>query len=128
MSTKVQDKLSQLVNAVEGMRQVVFSELVDWESLNAITVGETVLIGNTSNKKLHDGEHSIIFRTVIPAGEFFPFHWHDFLEQNLMLVGELQCDKNIYKKGDWMKFEPFKSHTVKNKSEQEAIIIVIFTK
>lgn len=128
MSEIINNKLKELTNAVSNLKEVVFSELVSWEKLETIKQGETVKIGNTINTKIFEDEGCQIFKTKIPPKIKFPTHWHNFKEQNLMLYGELECETIKYKKGDWMKFESLKSHYVKNNSEIESGIIVIFTK
>lgn len=122
------EKLTQLEKKFEEMRSVVFHNCVTWMELSEISVGETVTIENTINHKLHEGEHCQIFRTIIPPKVHFPNHWHDFLEQNLMLFGELSCNGKIYYKGEWMIFNPLESHHIFNETDKDAIIIVIFTK
>lgn len=128
VNEKIKDLINQIQEKVESMRSVIFHELVTWESLSGIAVGEKVLIEKTLNHKLHEDESCQIFKTIIPPNTSFPKHWHDFLEQNLILSGDLSCNGLIYKKGHWMKFECLKSHEIFNDTEEDSVIIVIFTR
>ena len=128
MRNVLQQKINELADAVENMRQVVFQDLVTWDYLSLMPVGETVKIGNTTNTKLLQEDSCIIFKTVIPPGEVFPLHWHDFKEENLVIYGEVENSDKIYNKGFWMKIDPYEAHSVKNNTSVDSCIIVVFTK
>ena len=121
-------KLKQLTEKVEEMRKVIFANIVDWDQLVSISLNETVMIDGTFNTKLYEDNCCIIFKTIIPPKGIFPYHLHDFLEQDLVIKGELEDLSKKYKKNDWMVYEPYVGHEVKNTSDKPASIIVIFTK
>lgn len=128
MDDRIKDKLNQLTNAVRKMRSMAFSNLVNWDYLSLINIGETVKINNTFNTKILQDEYCIIFKTIIPSGEQFPLHWHDFIEEGLILYGEVKSNDKIYKKGYWIKFDAMEKHKIVNDSSGETGLIVIFTK
>ena len=128
MNSELQSKLKQLTDKVEEMRKVVFSNLVNWEQLISIAVGETFLVEGTINTKIYEDNSCMIFKTVIPAGVTFPYHLHNFLEQNLVIEGDLEDLTKKYKKTDWMIYEPFTGHEIKNNTNKDSSLIVIFTR
>ena len=125
---ELQTKLKQLTEKVEEMRKITFSNIVDWNQLISIPVNETGILDGTFNTKLYEDDCCIIFKTTIPSKVTFPYHLHDFLEQDLVIKGELEDISKKYKKNDWMVYEPYVGHEVKNISDKNASIIVIFTK
>ena len=128
MNKDVSLKLNELDKAIKKMSSVVFAGIVDWGQLLAIPLNETVSIGNTFNLKLYQDHKCIIFKTIIPPKESFPYHLHDFLESNFLIEGELIDEKKTYKKNDWMTYNALEGHEVVNNTDYNSEIIVIFTK
>ena len=128
MITILQNKIDELTSKVNEMRKVVFANLVDWKQISNILIGETVLIDATFNTKLYEDDNCMVFKTIIPKNVTFPYHLHDYLEQSLVIAGELSDIEKKYKKTDWMIYEPLTGHEIKNLSDKDASLIVIFTK
>lgn len=125
------EKILGKISEINRLLNLDYSNLQSWKDIERnFKVGVPVSINGTSNTCLRKTKNSIQINTIIPPGESFPNHWHDFSERCTVLRGEL-IDKNtgkIWKSGQVVIFEPFQEHLPAAHGEQEVRVIVDFYK
>jgi hypothetical protein len=127
--TEFKEAFNSLEKKAEKAKEIAFYNLVDWNHLTIINIGETVVIGDIKIKKTHQGEFCMQFISIVPPLSIFPYHWHDFFELNILLDGQISDNGVTFYKGDCLKINSYKTHEFVNTSTtKQAVISTTFTK
>lgn len=113
---------------IKEVQSIDFDNLQTFRSVyRSWNLGDTKEIGGSVNTLIIKKENHMRFLTRIPPGVVFPLHWHNFLEECVVLKGQLDSLRNdgeIWKLGDVASFPAFTKHHLENKLEEDCYLQV----
>ena len=91
-------------------------------------LGKTKNINGSNKTLVLKSTHYLRFHIEIPRGVTFPLHWHDCLEECIVLRGKLSSLKNdeIWRKGDVARFPAYTKHHFQNQGSEGCYLQVDF--
>lgn len=128
MNNRISKKVDEISKSLLELEQIVFNDLVSWESVKNIKIGEVFNVDGSINKKIYQEFNIMIFETIIPPYTEFPAHWHDFKEKNFIIKGDYFNSEGKQQESSWVEYEKHEKHKVLNKGKTDLKLIVIFTK
>jgi len=127
MKSTIQNKINELNQAIAKVEDIIFTNLVSWDSVQHWQIGETKKINKSLNTLIYKEANIMIFETIIPPKTIFPMHWHNFKEQCFIISGVYTDNGKTYSKDEWVKYDVFVPHEIINNNKNDLRLIVIFT-
>jgi quercetin dioxygenase-like cupin family protein len=124
MKELIEEKIKNIASVLEKCEQIIFKDLVSWDSLEGWLLGQSKSINGSLNTLILKDDRIKVFETVIPVNCTFPRHYHDFIEVIYIKKGRW----GQLKAGDIVLYKEMQVHEIYNDGFEDLEILVIFSK